>query len=263
MNSHKRAKRSAVVGWSQKSARSQRNWFYSQNISGLSGVGYSYTLTVKDCPETSEQFHSHRTALLKRLDRLGAIRSHWLIEWQRRQVPHLHGCVYFSDSDVDSRSIIRSWCDITRGVRSASIGQNVKPIYDELGWLGYLAKHGARGVSHYQRLNSNIPEGWKKTGRMWGYTGQWPTDDPMRFEIDRDGYFVWRRVSRSWAVSQARSAESNRSAQIRYARGMLKCWDKSLSPVRGVSEWLPVDISSRLVVWLGSQGFKVQQVFDD
>lgn len=263
LNNHKRAKRSIVGGWSKKSARSQRNWFYSQNISGLTGEGYSFTLTVKDCPETAVQFHTYRTILLKRLNRLGAVRSHWLVEWQRRQVPHLHGCVYFDTSDFDPRLITSNWCDISGSLGSLSRGQDVKPIHDTLGWLGYLAKHGARGVSHYQRQNKNIPEGWKKTGRMWGHTGDWPTEDPMRFEIDQAGYFLWRRVSRSWSKSQARQAEKNRSAQIRYARQMLKCWDKHLSPVRGVSEWLPVDISARLVVWLGGLGYEVKQVFDD
>jgi len=261
MNDHERAKRSIVGGWSKKSARSQRNWFYSQNILGLTGSGYSFTLTVKKCPQSAEDFHGYLRSLLKRLDRMGAVRSHWLIEWQRRQVPHLHGCVYFSEDSVSPGQVISHWCDITDHLGSLSFGQDIKPIYDELGWLGYLAKHGARGVSHYQRMNKNIPEGWKKTGRMWGYTGKWPQEEPMRFEIDQRGYFVWRRVSRAWAKSAAREAEKNRPAQIKYARQMLKCWDKNLSPVRGVSEWLPVDISSRLVVWLGSEGFTVKQVF--
>jgi len=260
VNNHKRAKRSKVIGWSKKSARSQRQWFYSQNLQGLSGHGYAFTNTVRSCPDSSAEFHSMRDSFIKRLVRMGAIRTHWLVEWQARGVPHLHGCAYF-ENEILPFAISEHWLDVSMEHGSSYKGQNCKPIHDAIGWLEYLAKHGARGVYHYQRSNLNIPESWKTTGRMWGYTGSWPIEEPMRFELNTKGFHAFRRIARYYEISRARSSEADPSRRISYARRMLKCADRNLSSVRGISEWFPVDLSAQIVVWLGSSGYEVKQVF--
>lgn len=260
MNNHQRAKRKEVTGWSAKSARNQKTFFYSVDINALTGFGISCTLTLKYCPPTSDDFHRLRINLIKRLRRSGLIRGHWLIEWQRRGVPHLHGCFYF-DNKQALAEIINIWLDIAEPYGAGFRGQDAKPIYDAVGWLQYLAKHGARGVNHYQRSNDNRPAGWVKTGRLWGKVGEWPIREAMRFSVNREGYWAYRRLVRGWSIAQAR--ESDSVYQLKYVRRMLSCNERNLSEVRGTSDWMPADVASQLVVWLGSQGHEVEQVFND
>jgi len=40
--------------------------------------------------------------LLQRLRRAGLLRWHWVVEWQRRGVPHLHLAVYAQEGVVAS-----------------------------------------------------------------------------------------------------------------------------------------------------------------
>lgn len=263
---HDRAKRSEVIGWSAKAARNQRAWFYGINIEGLTGLGVAFTFTLRDCPPSAAALHAVRRALVKRFQRMGALRIHWLVEWQRRGVPHLHGCVYFPD-DVSQEvplgpAMVDHWLQVAAEWGPLRHCQHVAPILTACGWLKYLAKHGARGAAHYQRANCNIPAGWRKTGRMWGYLGAWPVEESMRFEMGMEAMHRFRRIVRSWAVSEARAPSSSRGRQVAYARRMLKCWDRGLSTVRGTSEWMPIDVTTACIVFLGSSGYEVRQVFE-
>ena len=121
-----------------------------------------------------------------RLRRKGLYRLHWLTEWQKRGVPHLHFAAWFlqsvvvininqpalSDSElaqVLSYLISADWLSISSVYRSSGLSQVVKPMSNELGWLQYLSKHAARGAAHYQRAQGSIPSGWEgMTGRMGG-----------------------------------------------------------------------------------------------
>ncbi|WP_425527867.1 rolling circle replication-associated protein, partial [Xylella fastidiosa] len=62
----------------------------------LTGVGLALTLTVRDCPATAQEWQRMRRAWEKRMKRAGMIRVHWVTEWQRRGVPHLHCAIWFS-----------------------------------------------------------------------------------------------------------------------------------------------------------------------
>ena len=253
-------KRSTITGWSARSARSQRVWFYSIEVDKLTGYGFSFTLTIRDCPSSPDKFHAMRDAFIKRLRRDGSVRTHWLIEWQRRQVPHFHGCVYFDPSvniELIEEKIINHWCAVSNAYTSAPFAQKVLPIYETVGWLKYLAKHGARGVNHYQRSNDNIPPGWVKTGRMWGYTGDWPIGKPSRIELDYDGYYVLRRIQRRWAISEARKRYEY--SNIVKSRQLLKCNDKDRSKFIGVSLWIPSELMTLMVAFVASMGYKIHR----
>lgn len=261
MNNHKRAKRSVVSGWTPKSARSQKNWFYSVDISGLTGFGLSVTLTVRDCPPSAAEFHRLRKNFLQRLrDSHGLIRGHWLIEWQARGVPHLHGCFYF-ETPVWPNVIADIWCDIVSDYGAKPVGQHLAPIHDPVGWLKYLAKHGARGIQHYQRQNKNRPREWDKSGRLWGYVGDWPIRDPMRFEVGREGFWQYRRLVNRWCIADARAQGDRR--RVAFLKRQYQLSDRNLCEVRGTSDWIPLDAGLRLVVWLGGQGYEIQQTFKD
>src|SRR5690606_18362373 len=112
----------------------------------------------------------------------------------------------------------------------------------------------ARGVSHYQRQGK--PEGWERTGRLWGYVGQWPTVPPAEVIVTRQEFYRFRRLVRAWRVADARAELKSaadprrRRAALRRlvsARRMLRHADPDLSRVRGVSEWIPEHLGLALL----------------
>lgn len=273
---HDRAKRGQVVGWSPSATR--RNVAFLRSVKerellttadGKPLRAYAVTLTLKDCPATSDDWAALRRAFMRRMERRGMYRCHWVTEWQRRGVPHLHGAMWFPE-DFPSGEIQSQWCQLAWADYGATDkGQHVMPITDALGWFKYLAKHAARGVSHYQRNSDNMPEGWQTSGRIWGHTGDWPTQPPQKLYLNNRGFYVLRRLVRSWRVANARAAvrdEMFRRAQpgakdllpvdwiperlrfrhcgawrVKQARQMLQAPDRTLADLRGVSEWVSAE----------------------
>jgi hypothetical protein len=258
-NTHERARRSDVQGWTPKTARSNTAFLRSVTLSKLWGHGFAFTLTLKTCPPTHEHWQKLRKNFVKRLMRNGLIRLHWVTEWQRRGVPHLHGVAYFETKVGVPQALINTWVSMTYEYGSREFAQDVKPINDSLGWLKYLAKHASRGASHYQRSPENIPEGWLKTGRIWGKSGDWPTEDPLEFELDNLANFAYRRIIRRLRIAEARTPVHGQinSSAIRHARSMLKSNNPNESQVRGTSIWLPLDTNLAIMTYLKAAGHDV------
>lgn len=254
-NDHSRAKRGDVGGWSFSSTRSNTRFLYSIRESELTGIGKALTLTLKDCPDSHDDWHRMRDSFFKRLKRIGMIRAHWLTEWQRRGVPHMHCAVWFK-TDVGSEPLVH-WWSLAKAYGARIPGQHCKPIVDSIGWFQYLSKHASRGVSHYQRSPENIPPGWKKTGRMWGYLGDWPREEAMRFSVPTEAFHRFRRMVRGLVRADARAARDAR--RISHTRSMLTCHDRDLSHVRGVSEWIPMDVQLMMIMHLAATGFDIEQ----
>lgn len=259
---HERAKRGAVTGWTRDAVRRHTKFLYSVESDALGGYGYALTLTVRDCPETAAEWQAVRRALLMRLQRRGLIRLHWVTEWQRRGVPHLHMAVYF-DHKLTSEEILMltvHWVQVAGAYGPSPSAQDVKPIDGPTGWLQYLSKHAARGVAHYQRQGK--PEGWETTGRLWGKTGEWPTDEALKFEVPQESWYRVRRIVRAWRIADARKEKDpkKRAARLRSARGMLSHRDPKVSAVRGISEWLDQDVLVRVLALLADQGVEVRQL---
>lgn len=263
-NDHQRALRDVIGGWSEGATRRNTRFLYSIREDQLDGRGYAVTLTLRDCPPDSETWHRYRRAWEKRMVRAGMIRLHWVTEWQRRGVPHLHGAIWFPESmpERHARDLIRySWMDVAEASGVGLRGQHVHPITGVVGWFQYLAKHAARGVKHYQRSRDNMPEAWQeRTGRMWGKGGQWPTREAVRIDLQgRDGdrgYYAFRRMVRAWRVADARAAGDIH--RLRSARSMLACNDRPLSELRGVSEWVSEPMTLAMLANLAARGFAVQ-----
>lgn len=270
-NGHLRALRGDVGGWSVGATTRNTKFLYSVREQELDGQGFAVTLTLRDCPSTSDHWHRLRRAWLKRMERAGMVRLHWVTEWQRRGVPHLHAAVWWPTDLVDKHGhqrlkekMIGDWVMLTSaeygtGYRS----QRAEFITGAVGWFQYVSKHAARGVKHYQRSSENIPDAWKKkTGRMWGHTGPWPVREGMRFELDdnRDGgdkaYFAYRRLVRSWRIADARASGEQR--RLRLARQMFTCADPALSRVRGFSEWIPEDLQLAFFANLATRGYSIR-----
>lgn len=279
-------KRGDCGGWSLASSRGNTRFLYSVRTEELTSaddgrelLGLAVSFTVKDCPETHQEWRDTREALIFRLRRKGLHRMHWLTEWQRRGVPHLHAAAWFECSAVASLAqkmgivvqdselasflgalVASYWMQLTEGWRSRVQSQHVEVISDDLGWLKYLSKHAARGAAHYQRAMGFRPAGWDKTGRMWGNLGCWPTSEPLGLDLDDPGWYRFRRICRGWRLADARADRGPLGRRIRSARRMLQASDISLCRVRGVSEWIPLHVSLPIAHWLASLGHSVEAV---
>lgn len=282
---HERAKRGKVVGWSPSSVRRHTRWLYSIDAPELDGVGIAATLTLRDCPPDQDAWRLLVKAWMMRVERAGAIRLHWVVEWTRRGVPHLHAAVYFPAGTDERQAIVHvaaSWLAIAHPYGSTIQGQDAKRIDGTVGWLAYLSKHAARGVRHYQRAGK--PAGWETTGRLWGHRGAWPESEPIRLSIDRPGSFRLRRWVRAWRIADARAAlrdlearpaPSNPQDALRHAqsvatarrrivsaRTMLKR-SEGFSAVQGVSEWVPESLAFEMVGRLAEDGHGIIQQHRD
>lgn len=261
-NDHKRGIRGETNGWTSTASRSNQRFLYSVVPEQLTGFGYAFTFTVKDLPPTPADWEKLRRKFIERLRRMGFIRLHWLTEWQRRGVPHLHGCVYFEKqlTTEEYLGLSQHWVDAAKDFNASILGQNVKEISSALGWLQYLAKHAARGVWHYQR--NGKPKSWEKTGRMWGKSGEWPTRS-TQFEINKKEFFRLRRLFRSWRIADARKPEKMEiigfpeldltrvnGKRIRSARSMLQHKDIGLCTQLGVSEWIPEEVTMQMLYFI-------------
>jgi len=254
-NDHKRGLRGETSGWTASASRSNTRFLYSVVPDDLTGYGYAFTFTIKDLPPTPADWEKLRRKMIERLRRMGFIRLHWLTEWQRRGVPHLHGCVYFDEplTTEEYHSLSRHWIDSAKAYNPSIQGQNVKEITSALGWLEYLSKHAARGVYHYQR--NGKPKSWEKTGRMWGKSGTWTTR-LTEAECSLAQFHKLRRLCRSWRIADSRKPKMIKHApvvngkRIRSARTCLQHRDKNLCTVLGVSEWINEDLALRMLDWI-------------
>jgi hypothetical protein len=239
-------KRGEVTGWSVSAVRRHTAWLYSLNAENFDGYGYAVTLTLKDTPASAAEFHALRRAYLMRLERKGLIRCHWVIEWQRRGTPHLHLAVYFSremQGHALEHVVISPWLVLAERFSANREAQHIDEIKAVTGWNKYLSKHASRGVKHYQR--NGKPAGWVKTGRLWGYTGHWPSELPIKQQVTQEQFYRYRRLCRAWRIADARSEKNpeTRASRLTHARQMLSCSDPRLSRVRGVSDWIPEQVA--------------------
>ena len=258
-NGHRRVPRGDIQGWSEGATRRNTEFLMSVRTDQLTGAGVALTLTLRDCPPTADDWHKLRRAWEKRMVRAGMVRLHWVTEWQRRGVPHLHCALWFPDR-YDFVAAIDAWVAVAGAYGAGHRGQHGRIIDGPVGWFQYLAKHAARGVKHYQRTADSIPEGWqKRTGRVWGKVGDWPVQEKIRIDLQDQhgdgGWFVYRRLIRAWRLADARSAGD--AYRIRSARGMLRCSDRVRARLIGFVEWTPYDVQMALIAHVASRGYSV------
>lgn len=257
-------KRGSISGWSAASVRRHKRWLYAVQAPDLNGRGDAITLTMRDAPEDHRRWEQLRKRLMDRLRDGGALRWHWVVEWQRRGTPHLHMAVYWPDgSDRGGWDVVGMWRDIASAYGVELQAQHVTAITGPVGWLKYLSKHASRGVAHYQR--QGMPAGWEKTGRLWGYGGDWPIAEPVEGALSTDQMWRVRRMVQRYAIAQARSAalqhavwEPKKAAaawdSVGFLRRMRKCSDRALSSVRGISEWVPGPVFLEMALCAGWSG---------
>lgn len=236
--------RGKVEGWSRKSTARLRRWFYTVDGDQLDGSGVAVTLTVRELPPTAADWTRTRERFLERMRRAGLVRGQWLTEWQRRGVPHLHGCLFLpQDAQRLQELVTGHWLASAAEWGARDSGQHVNPLWGLSGWLQYQAKHSSRGVRHYQR--ANVPASWRTgTGRLWGVVGDWPVREELA-EISTADFHRFRRLLRSWLIAEARKSKDTRRAA--YLRTLLRDPEARRSSVRAVGEFCPELVSRELL----------------
>lgn len=242
--------RGVVTGWSTGAVRRHKRWLYGVDAPALSGVGDAVTLTMKHTPATVEDWQGLLQRLFRAFRDSGMIRWHWVVEWQKRGTPHLHLAVYGPEGSHPGLVAVDAWLRLASPWGCLPGAQFITPITGPVGWLKYLSKHAARGVAHYQRQGR--PAGWSKTGRLWGYGGSWPSTEVVAGVLTFPEYHRVRRMVRGYVIADARRRGDWRS--VAYLRRMLKCPERSLSTVRGVSEWVPGPVMLQMALCAGWDG---------
>ena len=160
-------KRTQTTGWSAAATSRNIAFLRSVRVKTLEGFGYAATLTLRRCPATPEDWQRLRNAFFQRSRREGLTRCHWVVEWQKRRVPHLHLALWADEPDY-AGVVLAHWIEVAKSYQPKFKAQTCIPIHDLLGWFQYVAKHAARGANHYQRHESARPKNWDKSGRIWG-----------------------------------------------------------------------------------------------
>lgn len=232
--------RTACAGWTRAVSRRNCDFLQSVESSQLTGHGYALSLTIRECPDSPQDWQNLRQNFVKRLRRMGMIRMHWLTEWQRRGCPHLHAAVWFSDSICPS-TIYQHWLEAANRYSAGFQSQHVRPITGAPGWFEYLAKHGARSVSNYQRSPENVPAAWDgKTGRMWGHLGDWPTSEAKTIEAPPAVELQYRRLMIRYQIGKARRQRDHQ--RVRYFQRYLSRAPKETSRAAALPRlWLSED----------------------
>lgn len=204
MNAESRARgdRGLILGWSDASARSNQAFLQMIEPDRLPVGAYWVTLTCGRDVGPAE-WRRIRKRMLDRLARSGMSLCHWVSEFQRSGRPHLHMLVW----GVQGWRIVRHWLAVMP--EASVLGQHIRAVRDA-GVLRYLAKHGARGVANYQRLDKSTLSGeWSEVsaGRMWGVRGDWRPflgEDRVE-EIGAAAWYALRRRYRAWSAAGRRA----------------------------------------------------------
>ena len=234
--------RGEVKGWTAGASRRHVAFLWSVDTERLSSDGWALTLTMGGTPENADDWHAARKALQHRLKRAGFLTQHWVIEWTALGRPHLHMAIF---GPADARTVAGlAWLDICdmRAWPAEWRGQHIVALTGATGWLEYVAKHSARGVSHYQR--EGAPAGWEKTGRLWGHWGDWPVELGTKIELHDYRFYRYRRLVTEWQRRRMLRAgvpwKVARMVGRRYG-------ERDTGSFMGVSGWIPDLVSTRLL----------------
>lgn len=255
-------KRGKTKGWTAGAARRNRDFLKSIDPLGLTGQAVSASLTLgRDTVLTPSDMQRMREAFFDRLRYEGAVRHHWVMEFQKDGTPHLHMMIYFPadwPKGNPSRAVEWHWTEVAEPTGASVRGQHVVPVHALSGWLQYLAKHGARSAEHYQR---SMPSGWENPGRMWGKSGEWPTIEEA-FEVDPSSFYALRRWVRNWRLADARKDlckaqkwgdAKGRAIALRRivkARSLLDRGSRQRSELMGFDEWAGPSVVMPMMAYL-------------
>jgi hypothetical protein len=211
--------------------------------------------------------------------RTGIDRYHWVVEFQRRGVPHLHVVAYWEQSpdEVIKHDPIAHWLAVAEEYGAQRKGQDMRFCNQRVELLAYMAKHSARTAEHYQRARLSLPVGWHSVGRLWGASraGSWPTST-LTFDFNDTAFYRLRRLCRGYVRSKAstRLAVSKGTgdpqqveraiAGLVHTRRLLKCNDRLHSRIRPIGTWMPESVAASMVIYTERQsGCVVDDITED
>ena len=246
-------------------------------VDALPEFGTAATLTVRDVP-TFAEFKRLIRYLIEYLSRKGVFCWHYVIEWTKAGRPHLHVIIFETEPKIGAVELKRYWLKITRKFGTSERAQEVKELDGPVGFFQYVSKHASRGQAHYQREAELIPDGWQKTGRMWGRSRDgWETDE-TKVSLARNQFFALRRMVDRAAKASAQAdlrkalkyrdkrAEASARASLKHLNLARKAYGhgRIASEVRGINEWVPFHITLALLdlLPLPHQGFDRRETSD-
>jgi hypothetical protein len=252
--------RGEVFGWSPGSARRNAQFLRSVDPTQLP-VGLTFTLTLRDLPPEGD-WHRLRDNLGRHLRRLRCRCWHYVVEWTKRGIPHLHGVIFFDDPDgTEARSLVSGWLRWAGEWGAGSRGQHIAEMYEVTGWFEYASKHMARGAGALQRDSEAAPKSWSKTGRMWSKGGAWPQSECVEALTDAE-WFIFRRWVERWQAAAFKTKERRttgwRSESWRRSRMWLRHRrvfpeTRVASASRGLSLFIPDAVAHRFLKYLRDQ----------
>lgn len=242
--------RGEIKGWTRGASRRLVAFLWSIHPDQLGDDGWAVTLTTGSDPNNAVQWHASRRRLIRKLERAGMTRYHWVVEWTAKGRPHLHMAVYMPG--LASGTILAAWLTIAdeMGWDASVFGQHIVRIDGARGWLEYLAKHASRGVEHYQR--QGMPDGWEKSGRLWGKGGEWPVEESEDWDIDDATFAQYRRMVRRYQRSRLVAVGAFRASRMVGRRH----GDRESGRMMGVSGWLSGESSYRLLMLASNQAVR-------
>lgn len=279
----KPGERKANRGWTAAVARRNSQYLQRIDFENVDGTPYAVTLTLPAWQMeqvTPTVLHRLIDVMLKYLRRHGMLHFHWIVEFTAKRMPHIHMSIWMNDRyeewdrslrqyvvwDNDEgrvvANIVIKWLELTaaEGLHVSSKSQDVQLIDGSEAWLVYVAKHGIRGVKHYQRALVNMPDEWRDgAGAMWGHDRNLPVVDDNILPMDMRAFHQFRREVRKWCCAHARMVKdpARRARAIRQARRVNRCGQPRLSVVRPVSVWIPKDVTISIVKGLRFRGYMI------
>lgn len=233
--------RGKISGWTVASASRNARWLQSV-VPPVGCIGIALTLTLKVEIEP-DQWRVLVSAYKRYLSKHSHVKAwHYVTEWQARGVPHLHLAIFVNASEdawpTYMTKFRRVWVELSANADMHA--QYARAISSLAGWLEYVAKHGARGVMHYQR---SAPDSWKneRSGRVWGAGGDWPEQKCGVLAMGKKDYARFSRVIRRYMISKGRPKKLFRNIN-----------EKTRGFPRGLMEWVPTSVSLSVVAWLVS-----------
>jgi hypothetical protein len=91
---------------------------------------------------------------------------------------------------------------------------------------------------------------------MWGYLGEWPIIDFVRYMFDMLIFWAFRRMVQCWCFADARAL--GEKGWICLVRRMLQSSDRSAGSVRGVGEWIGTDQTQGFLWHLAALGHQIR-----
>jgi hypothetical protein len=224
--------------------------------------GWAITLTMGGRPDTADQWHYVLKLLCEHMTRKGAELIHWVIEWTAEGRPHLHMAVYAKPGLDFDLVVYPKWLELCRrmGWPASQRGQHLVRINGVQGWLEYVSKHTSRGVAHYQRQGA--PEGWTRTGRLWGHRGAWPVWTPEVWDLEPAAFYRYRRLLIAYQRDRLVRVLGAPKARAKMVGNSIR--DKERGRFAGVGYWVPAEVSIKLrdsaIQWGGSHGADGKEV---